>query len=579
MVNGPEDVVLKWEAADWRRHEDNVGRLRKRIFTAVREGDLAQVRNLQKLMLRSWGNTLISVRQATQRNAGRKTAGVDGEVALTSPARAELAMRVHREALSWQPRPVRRVYIPKAGNRAKLRPLGIPVIADRCHQGRVRAALEPEWEARFEPKSYGFRPGRGCQDAISAVYATCKGPRAKRVWALDADLAAAFDKIDHSQLLEALGSFPARNMIRNWLKAGVVEARKGVAPTEDGTPQGGVISPLLLNIALHGLETAAGVRYITTGRQAGDTKPGSPVVIRYADDLVALCHSRQQAEQIQAKLAEWLAPRGLTFNEEKTRIVHIGRTGFDFLGFNVRRYNGALLIKPSTAAVHRIRERLRTEMRALRGTNAAAVLATLTPIVRGWAAYYRGMVSSRTFKSLDNYVWALTYKWATRRHGNKPKTWVCDRYFGKFNKFRNDRWVFGDTASGAYLVKFSWTGIVRHILVKGGASPDDPALAEYWAERRRRIKPPLEDYMLRLLAKQTGRCPLCGDELLSAEQPQSPAEWERWWLQIIRKAIVADYLVLHGRSGSSDGGHTRLIHAACRRGHHTRRVTGTTSQS
>ena len=488
-------------------------------------------------------------------------------------------MRVHREALSWQPRPVRRVYIPKAGNRVKLRPLGIPVIADRCHQGRVRAALEPEWEARFEPKSYGFRPGRGCQDAISAVYATCKGPRAKRVWALDADLAAAFDKIDHSQLLEALGSFPARNMIRNWLKAGVVEARKGVAPTEDGTPQGGVISPLLLNIALHGLETAAGVRYITTGRQAGDTKPGSPVVIRYADDLVALCHSRRQVEQIQAKLAEWLAPRGLTFNEEKTRIVHIGRTGFDFLGFNVRRYNGALLIKPSTAAVHRIRERLRTEMRALRGTNAAAVLATLTPIVRGWAAYYRGMVSSRTFKSLDNYVWALTYKWATRRHGNKPKTWVCDRYFGKFNKFRNDRWVFGDTASGAYLVKFSWTGIVRHILVKGGASPDDPALAEYWAERRRRIKPPLEDYMLRLLAKQTGRCPLCGDELLSAEQPQSPAEWERWWLQIIRKAIVADYLVLHGRSGSSDGGHTRLIHAACRRGHHTRRVTGTTSQS
>ena len=297
------------------------------------------------------------------------------------------------------------------------------MIADRCHQGRVRAALEPEWEARFEPRSYGFRPGRGCHDAIGAIYNTCKGPRAKRVWALDADLAAAFDKIDHSRLLEALGSFPARDMIRDWLTAGVFETGKGFAPTEEGTPQGGVISPLLLNVALHGLEHAAGVRYITSGRQAGDTKPGSPVVIRYADDLIALCHTQRQAEQIKASLAEWLAPRGLVFNEDKTRIVHLS-TGFDFLGFNVRRYGATLLIKPSTAAIQRIRERLRTEMRALRGSNAAAVLAALTPIIRGWAAYYRGVVSSRTFKALDNYLWTLTYKWATRGHANKPKTWV-----------------------------------------------------------------------------------------------------------------------------------------------------------
>ena len=243
MVNGPEDAALCWEAVDWRHHEDNVRRLRQRIFTAAQEGNLATVRNLQKLMLRSWSNTLISVRQATQRNAGRKTAGIDREVALTSQARMELAVQVHRDVSSWQPRPVKRVYIPKAGNRAKLRPLGIPVIADRCHQGRVRAALEPEWEARFEPKSYGFRPGRGCHDAIQAIYTVCRGPRAKRVWALDADLAAAFDKIDHSRLLESLGSFPARDLIRDWLKAGVIEAGKGFAPTEEGTPQGGVMTP------------------------------------------------------------------------------------------------------------------------------------------------------------------------------------------------------------------------------------------------------------------------------------------------------------------------------------------------
>jgi RNA-directed DNA polymerase len=196
-VNGPEGEVLDWDTVTWRRHEDNVRRLRQRIFKAVQDGDWPKVRNLQKLMLRSWSNTLVSVRQATQRNTGRKTAGIDGEVALTSPARMAMAVRVHQSIGSWQPRAVKRVYIPKTGNRAKLRPLGIPVIADRCHQGRVRAALEPEWEARFEPKSYGFRPGRSCQDAIEAIFMASKGPRAVRLWALDADLAAALEAWSH----------------------------------------------------------------------------------------------------------------------------------------------------------------------------------------------------------------------------------------------------------------------------------------------------------------------------------------------------------------------------------------------
>ena len=242
-------------------------------------------------MLRSRASTLVSVRQVTQRNAGRSPAGIDGEVALTPEARAGVVVRVHQSITSWQPRAVRRVYIPKASNRAKLRPLGIPVIMDRCHQQRVRHALEPEWEARFEPRSYGFRPGRSCQDAIAAVYNACKGPRARRVWALDADLAAAFDNIDHDHLLAALGSFPARGLIRGWLKAGVFEAGKGFTPTEGGTPQGGVISPCLLNVALHGLEEAAGVRYQDSGNRAGDPRRGSPVAVRYAD----LCRARHKS--------------------------------------------------------------------------------------------------------------------------------------------------------------------------------------------------------------------------------------------------------------------------------------------
>jgi RNA-directed DNA polymerase len=444
------------------------------------------------------------------------------------------------------------------------------VITDRCHQARVRNALEPEWEARFEPRSYGFRPGRGCHDAIAAIYNVGKGPRASRLWALDADLAAAFDRIDHDHLLASLGSFPARDMIRGWLKAGVFEAGKGFAPTVEGTPQGGVISPCLLNVALHGLEEAAGVRYKTSGMRAGDARPGSPVAVRYADDVVVLCHSQQQAEQVKARLAEWLAPRGLAFNEDKTRVVRLSE-GFDFLGFNVRRYpNRKLLIKPSQAAVRRVRERLASELRTLRGGNAMAVIARLNPVIRGWAAYYRGVVSSRLFGSLDHYLWHITYKWATWRHQNKPKRWIAGRYFGKFNKFRNDHWVFGDRDSGAYLVRFSWTAIERHVPVKGAASPDDPALASYWAERRKKVKPPLDRYSLRLLSRQDGLCPLCGDHLLSADQPpQSPEQWERWWLHVTRKAIAASYLT-HGRPGPADGDQTRLVHASCQRALHAR---------
>jgi RNA-directed DNA polymerase len=194
------------------------------------------------VLLRSWSNTLVSVRQVTQRNAGRRTAGVDGQVALTSQTRAEVAVQVHATRDSWQPVAVRRVWIPKVSDKTKMRPLGIPVIMDRCHQARVRQALEPEWEARFEPRSYGFRPGRGCHDAIGSLFQTLCG-RSKRVWILDADLAGAFDNIDHDHLLKTIGDFPARRMVAGWLKAGVFEAGKGFSPTRAGTPQGGGVTP------------------------------------------------------------------------------------------------------------------------------------------------------------------------------------------------------------------------------------------------------------------------------------------------------------------------------------------------
>src|SRR5437764_2427759 len=301
-VSGPEDDAERWRQIDWRRVEADVRRLRQRIFTAAKAGDLQRVRRLQKLMLRSRANTLVSVRRVTERNAGRLTAGVDGEVVLTPEAKMQLADRIQQNTEPFKATPVRRVYIPKRGSSHKRRPLGIPVLLDRCHQARVVNALEPEWEARFEPRSYGFRPGRGCHDAIQSIYQVVKGRSPRRRWVLDADLAGAFDRIAHDHILQQLGSFPAQGMVRQWLKAGVVEQGQ-LHRTEEGTPQGGVVSPVLLNIALHGMEKAVGARYYQTGKLAGAAVMGSPVLIRYADDFVVHCHTRQDALKIKAKPA------------------------------------------------------------------------------------------------------------------------------------------------------------------------------------------------------------------------------------------------------------------------------------
>ncbi len=557
VVSGPEDARLDWRQIDWRRAEQNVRRLRQRIFTASMAGDLPRVRRLQALMLRSRSNTLVSVRRVTERNAGRLTAGVDGEVVLSPRAKEQLVARVHDRADAFTAMPVRRVFIPKPGG--KQRPLGIPVILDRVHQARAVNALEPEWEARFEPKSYGFRPGRGCHDAIEAIFQVAKqNPR--RLWVLDADLAGAFDRIGHDHLMSMLGTFPARGMIRQWLKAGVVEHGR-FSRTEEGTPQGGVISPVLLNIALHGMETVAGARY----KADGHAKKGTPVLIRYADDFVVHCHTRQQALEVKSRLAGWLTPRGLAFNEDKTRVVSLAE-GYDFLGFNVRRYHGKLMIKPSKTAVRRIRQRLRDELRSLRGSNAQAVLRRLNPIIRGWAAYYRTQVAAETFGTLDHYLWRLTLRWAKVSHSNKPTHWVIARYFGRFNKARQDRWVFGDRQTGGYLHRFAWTNIVRHQLVRYRASSDDPALAEYWAWRRHKAPLPINRTALRLYRAQAGRCAICNSTLVAVEdRPQTPPQWETW-LATTRKAIGVVWF-----PGSTDTAEPRLIHLHC---NPTRQPTG-----
>jgi len=558
VVNGPEDLP-DWDAIAWRRQEEQVRRLRQRIFTATQAGDLKRVRNLQKLMLRSRANTLVSVRRVTERNAGRRTPGVDGQVAVTSQAKAELAVLLHRHGGPGRALPARRVHIPKKGG---TRPLGIPVIADRAQQQRVRNALEPEWEARLDPKQYGFRPGRGCHDAIEMIHRALAVKNAKREWVLDADLKSAFDKIDHNFLLDRVGTFPAREQIRGWLKAGVVD-RGRYSPTVEGTPQGGVISPLLLNIALQGMETAAGVKY----DYRGTVKAGCPTVVTYADDFVVLCHTREQAETVRDLLSAWLTERGLSLNQEKTRIGRID-AGFDFLSYTIRRYyvrgGTKVLTKPSRDALTKIRRRNAQQLRILRSADPAEVIRILNPIIRGQANYYRPGASKKSYQALDDHLWQHLYKWARRRHPRKPRRWVTTRYFGAFHPTRRDRWIFGDRNSGAYLHHYAWTTIVRHVPVPGRHTPDDPALAQYWADRRRKRKPPqLAPSWERDLRIQQGLCPLCREPLLYVDNPpDSLTQWETWY-RGIRTAIAHKAITEH-RSGRTT---RRLVHVHCARRH------------
>ncbi len=539
----PEGQV-DWNTIDWQAVNRRVRNLRQRIFKAERRNDDRKVRSLQQLMLRSYSNTLQSVRRVTQDNHGRHTPGVDKVVVTTAGARMALAALLH-QSQPWKARPVRRVYVPKQNG--KLRPLGIATIADRAMQARVKNALEPQWEARFEPRSYGFRPGRSAQDAIEAIFNLAK-PQGRRKWVVDTDIKSAFDHLSHEFLLAALTEFPAKHLITQWLKAGVME-QGTVFATTSGAPQGGPISPLLLNIALHGMEQALGSR-----RYRNNTlTPASRALVRYADDLVVFCTTQAEAEQTITELTDWLAVRGLTLSEEKTRIVHITE-GFDFLGFNVRLYSiptakaGAkLFIKPSRTSVKRFRTRLREEWHALEGANARVVIHRLNPIIVGWANYFKSGVSAKLFTSLDHYLTLRAWAYAKRQHPKKSAQWRYSKYFGQRNPRRSDRWVFGDTESGKYLTKLSWTRIERHVLVKGDASPDDASLAVYWQRRRRRTaKGSLHPKYHWLACRQGYRCPVCDDWLDNGE------------------SIERHHMILNKNDPARDDPQNmRLIHQVC----------------
>ena len=514
LANGPERRT-DWDTVDWRKAQRLVRGLRQRIFRAAQAGEQKKVRSLQKLMLRSYSNILMSVRRVTQVNAGKNTPGVDKLVVKTPQARGRMVEDL-ATFQPWKSKPVRRVYIPKSNG--KQRPLGIPAVMDCCLQAMVKNALEPEWEARFEATSYGFRPGRGCHDAMTKIYLLAC-PNRRKKWIVDADIKGAFDNISHDFLLNALGQFPGRELIKQWLKAGVME--EGVFhETPLGTPQGGVISPLLLNIALHGMETALGVGYNAKGKSSRKR-----ALVRYVDDFVVCCETREDALRVKdVLLPPWLAERGLSLSEEKTRIVHLTE-GFDFLGFNVRHYTAPLtsrtgyklLIRPSKESVNGLRKKMRDAWLSVKGHSASAVLWRLNPIIRGWANYYRTGVAKATFSKLDGWMHRRAMRYARSTHPTKPAYWLRRRYWGKLNKERDDQWVFGDKRSGHHLLKFNWFKIERHVLVKGRASPDDASLREYWWQRRKVNIRHLSMSDVLLAENQDWVCPICMMDLFNGE--------------------------------------------------------------
>ena len=472
--------ATRWEQINWLQCEGQVRRLQARIVKATQEGRWGKVQALQRLLTCSFSGKALAVKRVTE-NQGKHTPGVDGVRWSTPAARLRAIKSLQRRG--YRPLPLRRVYIPKANG--KQRPLGIPTMKDRATQALYLLALAPIAETTADPNSYGFRPERSTADALQQCFnALCRGRSAQ--WVLEGDIKGCFDHISHTWMLQHVPT--DKPVLQKWLQAGYMENRT-LFPTEAGTPQGGIISPTLANMTLDGLEKLLAQHFPRQKWQGGKRWTPKVNIVRYADDFIVTGDSRELLEnEVRPLVEQFLQERGLALSADKTRITHIDE-GFDFLGQNLRKYDGKPLVKPSKKNTQVFLEKVRGLIEANQSVSQTLLMAMLNPVIRGWANYHRHCAASDTFDRVDHEIWRALWQWAKRRHPKKSRDWVKKHCFPAW---RNRAWTFAaktgkhkpdGTPIWNRLTYAGDTQIRRHVKIRRNANPFDPQWQDYFAER------------------------------------------------------------------------------------------------
>jgi RNA-directed DNA polymerase len=498
---------IDWHAIDWHKVNKTVKQLQARIVKATQEGKWNKVKALQHLLTHSFSGKALAVRRVTE-NQGKNTPGVNKEIWNTPAKKATAILSLKQRG--YKPQPLLRKYIPKANG--KKRPLGIPTMKDRAMQALYLLALDPVAETKGDANSYGFRSQRSTADAIEACFADLAKKNSAQ-WILEGDIKSCFDRISHDWLLANIPTDKA--MLRKWLKAGFMEEGM-LSPTEEGTPQGGIISPVLANMTLDGLERELSVKFPRT--KTGNTPKVN--LVRYADDFIITAKSKELLEEeVLPLVRDFMTRRGLELSPDKTRTTHI-EDGFDFLGQNIRKYKGKFIIKPSKKNLKAVLDKIRKEVKANKTTTAGYLITQLNPIIRGWANYHQHICSTDTFHYMDFALFKLLWQWAKRRHPEKGARWIKRKYFASVG---NRNWIFtGEIHSSTgktkkvYLRVASHVQIKRHAKIKGDANPYDPTWESYF-EHRIGIKAANNlqgrAKLLSLWKSQNGICPVCKNKI------------------------------------------------------------------
>ena len=508
-------IATCWEAIDWQKALAYVKKLQVRIVKAQKEGHYSKVKSLQWLLTHSFYAKALAVKRVTS-NQGKRTSGVDHELWLTPQAKFNAISKLNRRG--YHPQPLRRHYIPKKNG--KMRPLGIPTMTDRAMQTLYKFSLEPIAETYADPNSYGFRIGRSTHDAIEQCFTDLNKGKSPE-WILEGDIKGCFDHISHEWLLENIPM--DTQILEKWLKCGYVETRK-LFPTDEGAPQGGTISPTLMNMTLDGLERLLQERLPTRQKVNGRTHFNKLNFVRYADDFIITGESPEfLRDKVLPIVKEFLTERGLQLSEEKTVITHI-EDGFDFLGKNIRKYNGKLLIKPSKTSVKSFSEKVRSIIKGNKSTKQETLIRKLNPVIRGWVNNQRYVVSSKVFSRVDYEIYKCLWQWAKRRHKKKSHKWIAQKYW---HHIGSRQWTFSvpyenqSTEGEPLYCKLEYatdTKIIRFKKIVAEANPFDECWTDYFEEREGEKllnSTKGREKLLTIWRRQHRRCPVCGDLITS----------------------------------------------------------------